>query len=296
MELSYINANPELAMTMAKIYKDLEISDYDTEGDLIFPLDSQGLRIPGPKIDLDHLKGFTVLGTDPVIITAVCSLYRDKLISSLVLENFISTIRDETTALPFARVRDVFLCSDADLSPLIQNRIRELRDQEQWEGLMLEYDPAYAITWNDIDNFIRQWFHEVTCLKARMNSGTNSFIWVFRVPTIPLLNLSPREFILSNYKSKYVRVPLHLKLEPNTPYIFIKLRYAIITLTGIDPGPIYSNYFTIPCIRERIEDIIATLTSKELETTIAKVSVHPEPYTSQSLMKIDHNGVIYHIV
>lgn len=313
--LTYTNASPELAMMMANLYTGVMITDYDEEiinpdSKLIYPLDAQGLRITmdNETIDCEHLDGFTVLGPDLVIIIAICSLYRDKLIPALVFNNFLASLQDETVALPFVRVRDVFICSDLDLSPLIQNRVQELRALERWEGLHLEYDPNYELQWDAIDNFIRDWFHEVTCFKVKMRAGTKSFFWVFRVPVLPCLNLEDsdtiRNFILSNYSTEQVRVPFHLKLEPSsTPYFYLKLRYAISFMNHIkvEELSINSNYFTIPCTRNKVLDVIASLNSDQLETIIAKVNCYPSdqvPLKEQSkvVMKLQHHDKEYSIV
>lgn len=301
--LSYTNASPDLAMQMASIKTGTVVEDYHQESNIIYPLDNLGnkfLTVKEEPINLNDMKAY-ILGSDPLLMVAISSLYQDKSIGSIILDNFLHVVEEETIALPFSRIRNIILCYDDELAHMVHAKITDFKDQELWDSMYLEFDPNYDNDWNSIDIFIRKWFHEVSCFRLNMEAGTMMYWWVFRKRKLPFLNIvSSMSFILENHDKIDINLPIYYYIpDNNMSYPYIRLRYTIKILLERDPGEIKGPYFNLKVRHNNYINVLNILASDKLKEIMGSLKVYPNEYDRPEYYKSDiltDQGIEYLII
>jgi len=171
----------------------------DLEGEIIEPFNLSSLNWN------ETLRGYQVLGSDPLIIMAVMVLYDNTILNSDMLTNFLNILEYEGTAPPFKRVKDTFFCSDQSITDSIRAIIDYAKSNEGWSGFVLESDPDLETTRDQllsINQFISQWFYEETMLSGHLESGTIITWFVFRchldIPFFEYNGGNHESFIMDN--------------------------------------------------------------------------------------------------
>lgn len=219
MELCYVANNPHNAMTMASIRLGYDITDYDKEGEIYYPV-YQGKRIIVEDIGYGEIdKGITLLGSEYVMISML-QLYKNYEIEQIEFELFCDVLLKEGNNDLFRRYGINFLCYNEELGEKILAMKKEVK--QYFDEVIMQYPPDNTI--DLIHNNLILNNHYID-----MVQGQNITWFIFNKINVEYLDMTVYELINNG---GYMWYNFSSLFSDTNAYLEEKFTYAYELVTG----------------------------------------------------------------